>query len=74
MGYVCSLSSLIVGLSLIVGNDDGDPVSVSSTEYLRHKLASFFPEKFGGHTTAEELYKAANVVGRRRGKRREEES
>jgi carboxypeptidase Taq len=31
-------------------------------KYLRQKLALFFPEKFGGHVTANELYHAMNVV------------
>jgi Zn-dependent M32 family carboxypeptidase len=29
---------------------------------VQPKLAALFPEKFGGHVTAEELYTAVNVV------------
>ncbi|GAX80590.1 hypothetical protein CEUSTIGMA_g8027.t1 [Chlamydomonas eustigma] len=37
-------------------------LSLPFAKYLKPKLAAHFPEKFGGEVTAEELYKAENVV------------
>eukprot|EP00195_Chlamydomonas_chlamydogama_P008941 CAMPEP_0202902440 /NCGR_PEP_ID=MMETSP1392-20130828/16855_1 /ASSEMBLY_ACC=CAM_ASM_000868 /TAXON_ID=225041 /ORGANISM="Chlamydomonas chlamydogama, Strain SAG 11-48b" /LENGTH=516 /DNA_ID=CAMNT_0049589201 /DNA_START=125 /DNA_END=1675 /DNA_ORIENTATION=+ len=32
------------------------------SRYLKHKLAHFFPEKFGGAVSAEQIYEASNTV------------